>query len=189
MNFDLGSVFKTIAPMLAGTLAGPLAGLAVNAIIGAAAPGPSGEIQASQAAGGVPGAIAKIQELFTQGALQAGEIKKAEIAHSERMAELGFKNVADLAKIDADDRASARAREMAVRDSTPAILAYCISAGFFGVLGYILYAGVPALGGEALLVLLGSLGTAWTGIVAYYFGSSASSKSKDSTIAEIAKSP
>lgn len=44
-----------------------------------------------------------------------------------------------LAKIDADDRASARAREIATKDRTPAYLAYISIGGFFSVLAIQFY--------------------------------------------------
>jgi len=73
-------------------------------------------------------------------------------------------------------------REIQVKDHTNQILAYAITLGFFGTLAYILKFGLP-LENEAaknvLLMLVGSLGTAWTtGVVGYYFGSSSGSDRK-----------
>jgi len=102
-------------------------------------------------------------------------LKKAEQEFAVKMRELDI----DLERISNEDRDSARNREVSLRDWTPRILAGLVTAGYFGVLFYMLTHGLPAHGGsEAMLVMLGTLGTAWGGIMAYYFGSSAGSKEK-----------
>jgi hypothetical protein len=63
-----------------------------------------------------------------------------------------------------------------------------VTAGFFGVLGYMLKWKIPAEGHDAMLLMLGALGAAWTSVVSYYFGSSSGSAAKDQTISDIAKS-
>ena len=125
---DFTSIIKGIAPMLATTLASPagplapLAGMAVSAIIGAISPQAASQVSQAQTDGGIQGALAKVQDLFTQGSIQAADLKKAEIAHTERMAELGYKNVADLEAIAAGDRANARSLQAATKSAMPAIL-------------------------------------------------------------------
>ena len=71
----------------------------------------------------------------------------------------------------------ARRREVDAKDTaTPRWLA-------FGILGWMLALGKPAVGGDALLVMLGSLGTGWASCVSYYFGSSAGSSRKSELLA------
>lgn len=186
---DFLTIIKNIAPMIAGTVLGPFGGLAANAILGVIPDANKADAQAALSKG-PESFLQHVTDLFQKGVIDAADLKKAEIAHAEKMAELGYKNVSDLAKIDADDRASARAREVQVRDNIPSILAFLVTFGFFGVLSYIIWKGVPIAseGHDAVMMLLGSLATAWTGVVAYYFGSSSGSTKKDATLAEIAKS-
>jgi hypothetical protein len=71
-----------------------------------------------------------------------------------------------------------------------AALAFFITLGFFCALGYMMAVGVKQIGsgqgGEAVLIMLGSLGTAWSGIVAFYFGSSVGAQKNAETIARMA---
>jgi hypothetical protein len=156
------NLVKTVAPSLATAVGGPLAGMATRAISDALLGKPDGtEDELIDAA-----AKASPEQLLA--------LKKAEQDFAVRMRELEI----DLQRIDAADRNSAREREVKTGDWTPKALAGAVTLGFFGVLGYMIAYGLPSQGGEALLVMLGTLGTAWGGIVSYYFGSSAGSKEK-----------
>lgn len=157
------NLVRTVAPSLASAVGGPLAGMAVRTISDALLGKPDGtEAELAEAA-----AKATPEQLLA--------LKHAEQDFAIKMRELDI----DLERIANADRDSARNREIKTKDWTPRVLAGLITAGYFGVLFYMLRNGLPQHGGsEAMLVMLGTLGTAWGGVVAYYFGSSAGSKEK-----------
>jgi len=160
---QLLNLVRTVAPSIASAVGGPLAGMATKAISEALLGKPDGsEEELLQAA-----AKASPEQLLA--------LKKAENDFALQMRELDI----DLERIASEDRDSARNREIKTKDWTPKILAGGITVGYFGVLFYMLTHGLPTTGGsEAMLVMLGTLGTAFGGVMAYYFGSSAGSKEK-----------
>lgn len=110
-----------------------------------------------------------------------------QLQFDSKMAELQTQAELKLAELEASDRNSARQREATVKDLTPSILAYSITAGFFGVLLLMMFYDIPISAKDVLYVMLGSLGTAWTGVIAYYFGSSSGSAAKQATIERLTK--
>ena len=116
------------------------------------------------------------QKTIEAGKLTADQIASVQLAEVElkaRAQELGL----DFAKVAVDDRKSARDMQISTKSLLPAILATVVTIGFFGILvGMMTKAFVTS---DALLLMLGSLGTAWTGIISFYFGSSAGSQAKD----------
>ena len=112
-------------------------------------------------------------------------LRKADDDFKLHMAELGV----ELEKIGQADRDSARKREAEVKDWTPALLALLLTLGFFSALGFMMAHGLSrdTAGSEALLTMLGSLGTGFTMVLAYYFGSSAGSETKNSIIAALSR--
>jgi hypothetical protein len=148
-----------IAPGIATALGGPLAGLAVSAI--------------SKALGIDEKEVQNTIESGKLSADQLASLKQAEIELQAKAQELGL----DFEKLAVDDRKSARDMQAATKSSIPAILAIGVTIGFFGILFGLMTDNVTK--SDALLLMLGSLGTAWTAIVSFYFGSSASSQNKD----------
>lgn len=110
-------------------------------------------------------------------------LKLADHDFSLKAKALGFETAEDLLKIDLEDRKDARAREVSLKDRIPAILAIGVTVGFFGLLFFLLRHSPPAESKDVLNIMLGSLGTAWVSIVAYYFGSSAGSAAKNELLA------
>ena len=153
------SWLESIAPTIATAMGGPLAGMAVEAISKAIGVDPS-----------------EVQNTINSGKMtsdQIASLQQADLALKARAQELGL----DFAKLAVDDRKSARELQATTRSYIPPALAILVTVGFFGILIGMMMETFKT--SEALMLMLGSLGTAWTGIIAFYFGSSAGSQAKD----------
>jgi hypothetical protein len=153
------SWLEQVAPTIATALGGPLAGLAVTAI--------SKAIGVSET---------DVQKTIADGKMssdQITQIKLAEIEFQKQAQELGL----NFEKLAVDDRKSAREMQSATKSIVPPLLALLVTIGFFGILTALMLG--YAQKSDELMIMLGSLGTAWTGIIGFYFGSSAGSQDKD----------
>lgn len=167
-GFDWRKLVTSVAPSIGTALGGPLggvAGLALAKVLGV--PDASSNDDTALAAA-VQGANPD----------QLLALKKADQDFALQMQKLGFADVEALESIAAGDRASARDREVKTGDWTPKALAIAITLGFFGLLYYLLRHEPPVGSRDILNIMLGSLGSAWIGVVTYYFGSSAGSDRK-----------
>lgn len=162
---DWKKIVGTVAPGIATALGGPLAGLAVQAMAGVLGCDPT------------PDACEKA--ILSASPTDLFKLKEAEMTFQVEMKRLDV----DLERIASQDRESARNRQAQLKDHGPLILSIVITIGFFGVLIRILLSGMPAVGGEALLVLLGALGAGWTQVGNFYFGSSHGSATKTELLA------
>lgn len=162
-------VLRTVAPTLAlavGGPFGPLASAALSAALGTS----KGDDKAAETA------------LLTATPDQLLALTKENDAFQVQMKQLGI----DEQKLVFDDIANARAMQVSTHDTTPKYLAYLITFGFFATLGYLIVYGKPQAGGDVMLVMVGSLGTAWASIVSFFYGSSAGSAAKTDVINKIA---
>ena len=148
---DLLNLLKGIAPTLATAVAGPLGGAAITALAGKF--GVSDSVEAvAKAITSDPAATQKLQEL-----------------------ELEY------AKLDAADRADARARETALATSATApwyskVVTPLLAVGVFAFWGlvqwFLVNHTVPTEMREIVIRLLGQLDAAFMMVLTYYFGAS-----------------
>lgn len=145
-------------------------------------------------AGGAKGLLDGASDLI--GKFVADPTKKAEL--TQQLAQLQEQQIEKLQTLaeqqyeaQLKDAQSARDREVQVATSDKAplinkiaspIIAAAVTAGFFGLLFYMLRFNVPPANKDVLNIMLGSLGTAWITIVSYYFGSSSGSAEKTTQI-------
>jgi hypothetical protein len=119
---------------------------------------------------------------------QLAILKKVDDDFAVQMRSLGIQEAEDVAKMMTDDLANARAREVAVKDSTPRVLAYGIVMLAL-LASYIVLAGKsPALkdttGATLVGVVIGYIFGEVKQVFSYYFGSSAGSDRKTELLAE-----
>ena len=151
-----------IAPTIATALGGPLAGMAVSAV--------------SKAIGCTPEEVQNVISNNKLDATQVAALQQAELELKKQAQEMNL----DFAKLANDDRKSARDMQATTRSFIPPVLALIVTVGFFGILIGLMTKTFAT--SDALMMMLGSLGTAWTGIISFFFGSSASSQAKDQLI-------
>lgn len=155
-------ILRQVAPTIASALGTPLAGGAVKKLADVLLGDPAASQTKVEAAllAASPETLLKLKELDH-------EYEKFVLDHD-----------INLEKLAADDRASARAREIALKDKMPAILAIILTVGFLLMLGVLVWVPIPDSNQRAFDMMLGSFGTAWIGAMTYYHGSSAGSARK-----------
>lgn len=170
-DFDWKSLVKTVAPWIGTALGGPLGGMAVEAV-GAALGLQDKTVDSVKSAlsGVTPEQMLALKNADQQFALQ--------------MQALGFKQESDLETIAAADRNSARDMQVAKPSMVPAVLSLIVTLGYFGILFGMLFGVLDASDSNALLIMLGSLGTAWGMVMSFWFGTTRQSDRKTELIAK-----
>ena len=158
----LKSILLKLAPTLAMAVGGPFAGAAVGLISKQLAlPEDATEDEI-------------VTALSTASSGDIAKIKQIDAEYKVRMAEMGI----DLARLEYQDRDSARRREAAVGSLMPRVLSAIIYGGLL-FMGGMIVTGMTAGADIALLnLLLGFFISEAKAVSQYYFGSSSGSKEK-----------
>jgi len=168
MNDTLATILRTVAPTIASAILGPLGGVAVAAI---------GKII------GVDNAtVAQVSKAFEDGKItpeQLAEIKKLEMQYLNDEAERGFK----YSELEFKDSDSARQMQITTQSSVPAVMSFLITAGFFIVLGWMMYDDTVK-DSPPLLIMLGALGAEFSAVCKFWFGSTRESANKNVMLAQ-----
>lgn len=168
---DWQALIKTVAPWIGTAIGGPLGGMALEAAANALGISEKTTDAVKQAISGTTPE-------------QMLAVKNADQAFALQMQSLGFKRVADLEAIAASDRKDARGMQVAQRSNVPAILSIVVTFGYFGILLGMMLDVLKVSDSQALLIMLGSLGTAWGMVMAFWFGTTSDSGRKTDLLAK-----
>ena len=169
-------VVKKAFPFIsaAASLGGPI-GIMAAAVVGKA-------IGADKAPDPTPDGVANAIAAAIGDPAQRAALVKAEQDFQLQMAELGYKNAADLEATAEEDRASARNREIQVKDWMPKLLGSGVVAGFLASV-FLILSGRAKVDSVLAGTLIGYLSAKSELVLSYYFGSSAGSDRKTEIIA------
>ena len=162
MSFDWQGALKSVAPLVGNALGGPLGGAAASFI--------------ADKLGIKEKTVEAVSKALSTAKLtpeQVTQIKEAELDFEK----FCMSHNLDVMKINLENTQGARNMQITTKSHVPATMSYLITAGFFGILAYMLTDSYQA--SEPLLVMLGSLGTAWVAVVNFWFGSSHGSEQKN----------
>jgi len=159
---------KTIAPLLGTALGGPLGGAAAAFI--------------ADKLGVSDKTVEAVSEVLNSGKMTPDQITAV------KLAEIDFQkflkdNAIKIEEVHALDRANARNMATATRSPIPALLSLLVTVGYFGVLVGMMLDVLNVSDSQALLIMLGSLGTAWGMVMAFWFGTTKSSGDKNEMLA------
>ena len=172
---ELVKVLGKVAPWLVAAAGGP-AGLATKALGTLAEKLGAKEATVEAITQAVAGATPE----------QMLALKQADNEFKVRMQELGFKRETDLAKIEADDRASARGMQMAVHSNIPAILTCGLGVAFIATLWALFKYPIPPENRDVVVYMCGQLAAGFSAALAFWLGTTRESANKNVLLANSA---
>jgi hypothetical protein len=166
MGFDWKAAIRGVAPALATALGGPAAGAATKALSNVLLGkdnGTEAELEA-RIASWTPADQLALKKADQDFALEMAKVAEAEDA------------------LEGQDRANARAREVGTKDWVTRVLSLAVTAIFTLMCAGLFFVKIPTENRDVLIQVVGTIGSVWGVIIAYYFGTSFGSRSKDETI-------
>ena len=164
----MNDFLRSVAPMIGTALGGPLGGAAAAFL--------------ADKLGLEPKTVEAVTEVLNSGRMtpeQVASVKLAEIDFEKFLKEHDIK----LEEVHAQDRADARKLLVSTGSKLPATLSIMVTLGYFGILIGMMVGWLKVSDSQALLIMLGSLGTAWGMVMSFWFGTTRSSSEKNEIIA------
>ncbi|VWC96161.1 hypothetical protein BLA39750_02239 [Burkholderia lata] len=178
---DALGVVEKLAPTIASTIGGPLAGMGITALENLFGLTPKLDASTDDRQAAVAAAISGATPE------QLAAMRKADQDFAARMAEAGFKDVETIAALNVQDRSSARDMQVSTRSLMPPILGGAIIAGSLAAAAAILAGKVAYVNTtEATMVgtVIGYLFSEAKAVLSFYFGDTQASARKTELIAQ-----